>query len=52
MELGLKELAYLSLVVFMLVFGYFVAKVGPEEDLRNGNPDENPKGSGAGSQKD
>lgn len=52
MELGLKELAYLSLVVFMLVFGYFVVIVGSEEDIKNGNHDEDPKGSGTGSQKE
>lgn len=48
MELGLKELAYLSLVVFMLVFGYFIALLNSEEDVKN----EDPKGSGTGSQKE
>ena len=48
MELGLKELAYLSLVAFMRVFGHFVFLMGSEEDLKNGTPDEDPTGSWLG----
>jgi hypothetical protein len=51
MEFGLKELAYLSLVVFMLVFGYFVVLMGSEENIKKKDPDENPKESGTDSQK-
>jgi hypothetical protein len=51
MEFGLKELAYLSLVVFMLVFGYFVVLMGSEEDVKKKDPHKDPKGSGPGSQK-
>jgi hypothetical protein len=52
MELGLKELAYFSLVVFMLVFGYFIAKVGSEESAKNEDPHEDPKGSGPSRQRE